>query len=94
MLSEIEIVSEEEKNQVLIEFNQTTTAYPKDQTLHELFAEQAVKTPDTIAVVGTEDENAITYRQLNTKSNQLSALLKQKGVRADSIVGIMADRSL
>ncbi|MCU0288965.1 MAG: amino acid adenylation domain-containing protein, partial [Acidobacteria bacterium] len=51
-IAEFEIISEEEKNQVLIEFNNTCAEYPMGKTLHGLFAEQAAQTPDYIALHG------------------------------------------
>jgi len=106
-LSEIEILSEEEKRQLLVDFNNTTSAYPRDKTIPQLFEEQAVKTPDRIAVrvpnadigvhsleTAQKERCAITYRQLNKKSNLLAHQLKEKGVGPNSIVGIMTQPSL
>ena len=50
-LSQLEIISSEEKNRILYEFNNTAAEYPADKTIHQLFEEQAAKTPDHIAVV-------------------------------------------
>ncbi len=92
MLSKVEMLSEEEKHQVLIDFNNTEADYPKEKTINQLFEEQVLKTPDNIAV---EYENTkLTYKELNTKANELAVILQNKGVEADSIVGIMIDRSL
>jgi amino acid adenylation domain-containing protein len=101
---EIDILSEEEKQQLLVDFNKTDAEYPHDMTIHQLFAEQAEQTPDYIALVGhTEgtrglaplsDPISITYNQLNRKSNQLASLLKEKGVKSDTIVGILLERSI
>ncbi len=92
MLSKIEMLSEEEKHQVLIDFNNTKVDYPKDKTLYQLFEEQAAKTPDNIAAI--YEEESITYRELDTKSNQLARILREKGVKADSIVAMSLYRSL
>ncbi|WP_275667432.1 non-ribosomal peptide synthetase [Bacillus swezeyi] len=90
-LSEIDLVSEEERNTLLYTFNDTKTDYPKDKTIHQLFEEQAVKTPDHTAVVfGSQN---MTYRELNEKSNQAARLLREKGVGAGSIAAILLDRS-
>jgi len=99
-LSEIEIISDEEKRRILTEFNDTFTAYPKDKTIHRLFEEQVERNPDTIAVeaqnAGRSERCALTYRELNDKSKRLADLLKAKGVKheSNSIVGIMEERSL
>ncbi|NIM18093.1 MAG: AMP-binding protein, partial [Candidatus Aminicenantes bacterium] len=100
-LWEIEIIPEEEKKQVLFDFNDTYKEYPAYKTLHELFAEQVQRTPDSAAVVGhgcmnawLHEEILITYRELNKRSKRLAHLLKEKGVLADSIVGIKVERSV
>ncbi len=56
LISDIEILGEEEKHKILYEFNDTYAEYPRDKTVHELFEEQVERTPDNIAVV-FEDEN-------------------------------------
>jgi len=94
----IEILSEEEKNQLLVDFNDTDKEYPADKTIHQLFEEQAEKTADNIAVVGMGrgawGMASLTFRELNRKSNQLAYRLMEKGVGPDTIVGIMVERSI
>ncbi|MEK5097378.1 amino acid adenylation domain-containing protein [Bacillus sp. FSL W8-0848] len=90
-ISEIELVSEEEKHMLLDQFNDTKTDYPKDKTLHQLFEEQAEKMPDHRAVVfGSRN---MTYKELNEKANQAAGLLREKGVGAGSVAAIIAERS-
>ncbi|GKX65197.1 non-ribosomal peptide synthase/polyketide synthase [Inconstantimicrobium mannanitabidum] len=91
-LREIDLLSEAERNQILYEFNDTKVDYPKDKTIHELFEAQVERTPDNIAVVF--EDKKLTYRELNERSNSLARVLRDKGVKADSIVGIMVERSL
>jgi amino acid adenylation domain-containing protein len=91
-ISEIELLDEEERHKLLYEFNDTYAEYPKNKTIHELFEEQADKTPDNIAVV--YEDSQLTYRELNERANQLARVLREKGVVPDSIVGIMVERSL
>jgi tyrocidine synthetase III len=91
-LSDIDILTEEEKNKLLYEFNDTYAEYPRDKTIHELFEEQVRKSPDKIAVV--YEDMQLTYQELNVKANQIAHLLRHKGVAPDSIVGIMVERSL
>ena len=91
-LNEIEMISEEEKNKLLYEFNNTYKAYPRHKTIHELFEEQVEKTPDNIALVF--EEKKLSYRELNEKSNSLARTLREKGVKQDSIVGIMVEPCL
>ncbi|MBZ9636378.1 non-ribosomal peptide synthase/polyketide synthase [Clostridium sp. FP1] len=91
-LSEIEMISGEEKHILLYEFNDTYADYPRDKTIHELFEEQVEKTPDNVAVVF--EDKKLTYRELNEKANRLARTLRKKGVKPDSIVGIMVERSI
>ncbi|MCK4258964.1 MAG: amino acid adenylation domain-containing protein [Halanaerobiales bacterium] len=90
-LSEIEMLTEEEKEKILYEFNNTTADYLKDKTIHELFEEQALKTPCETAVVFNEFQ--LTYQELNEKANQLAKKLRQMGVGPDQIVGILTESS-
>ncbi|MCP4157708.1 MAG: amino acid adenylation domain-containing protein, partial [bacterium] len=148
-LAQINMLSETEEKQLLYEFNDTEAGYPEDKTIHQLFEEQAQRTPDVISTVGSrqyavgkekikdnkeikeikdDKESAIrektssirhpassiqsiqstqsfpsflstlstqlTYRELTQKSNQLAALLQQKGVNTDTIVAIMVEPSI
>jgi fengycin family lipopeptide synthetase D len=102
-LNQLELLSQEEKKQILVDFNDTKAEYPTGKTIHELFTEQAELTPHHTALVGVEGTRglaplqtqiSITYRELNKKSNQLAYLLQAKGVKPDTIVGIMVERSL
>ncbi|TGV15649.1 non-ribosomal peptide synthetase, partial [Mesorhizobium sp. M00.F.Ca.ET.186.01.1.1] len=91
-LREISLLSEEERRIVTVDFNNTFAAYPRDLTIQELFEQQAAKTPEHAAVV--MDGQMLTYRELNEKANQLARVLRQNGVGKESIVGLLADRSL
>ena len=91
LLGEISIISEEERNKILNEFNNTDAEYPKDKLVYQLFEENASKSPDSIAMLF--DGGSMTYGELNKRSNQVARLLREKGVKADSIVGIMTERS-
>jgi amino acid adenylation domain-containing protein len=99
-LSNIDLMTEEEKRQVLVEFNDTEAEYPKDKSIHRLFEEQVERTPDNIALHGCMiawmhgEVGAITYKELNEKSNRLAGLLIEKGIQSDTIVGIMMERSV
>ncbi|WP_143328987.1 condensation domain-containing protein, partial [Clostridium puniceum] len=90
-LSELDMISVEEKNKLLNEFNKNKEI-SSEKTIQELFEEQAEKTPDNIAVV--LDCQKLTYRELNEKSNSLGRALREKGVREEKIVGIIMDRSI
>ncbi len=92
LLKEIEIVTDDEKNYILNEFNNTKTEYPKNKTISQLFEEQAEKTPNNIAIVF--ENKKMTYKELNEKANQLANYLISKGVKPGDIIGIFLDKSL
>ncbi|WP_413198525.1 amino acid adenylation domain-containing protein [Nostoc piscinale] len=91
-LGELSLLTELERHQLLVEWNNTQVQYPQKQCLHELFQAQVEKTPDAVAVV-FEDEQ-LTYRELNTKANQLANYLQTFGVKPEVLVGIYVERSL
>ena len=91
-LSELPLLTEPERHQLLVEWNATRTDYPRDKCIHELFEQQVEQTPDAVALV-FEDQQ-MTYRELNRKANQLARYLMKLGVKQDSLVGICMERSL
>lgn len=91
-LEDVNLLSASEQHQLLCEFNRTTTVYPDDKPFHALFEQQAARWPDCPAVA--LGDRQLTYRQLNNRANRLAALLQDKGVRANQLVGIMAMRSI
>ena len=91
-VKEVNILTEQEKRQILYEFNDTKADYPKDKTIHQLFEEQVKRTPERIALVFNDKQ--LTYRELNENANRLAIVLRNKGVKPNSIVGIMVERSL
>jgi amino acid adenylation domain-containing protein/thioester reductase-like protein/non-ribosomal peptide synthase protein (TIGR01720 family) len=91
-IAEIEIITLEEKNQILYEFNDTKSDYPTDKTIIEMFEERIEKTPGNIALKYLDD--TLTYREFNEKSNSLARTLREKGVKPENLVGIMMERSI
>ncbi len=91
-LQELPMLTSKESYQILRKWNDTKVEYPQQQCIHELFEAQVEKTPDAIAVV-FEDEQ-LTYRELNTRANQLAHYLQQLGVQPEVLVGICVERSL
>lgn len=91
-ISDIEILSEAEKNQILYEFNATKREYPKDKTIQEIFEEKVKQNPDQIALVFGEQQ--LTYLELNKKANHIARVLIAKGIKRDDIITIMAERSI
>ncbi|MGO9110863.1 MAG: amino acid adenylation domain-containing protein [Thermoguttaceae bacterium] len=91
-VSELPLLTETERHQLLVEWNDTWTDYPRDRCIHELFEEQVELTPEAVAMVFQDQE--LTYRQLNSRANQLAHYLRQLGVRQETRVGICVDRSV
>ena len=81
-----------ERKRILIEWNHTASDYPKRRCMHELFEAQAKKTPNAVAVERAGAK--LTYRQLNSRANQLARYLVRLGVGAEKLVGVCVDRSL
>jgi amino acid adenylation domain-containing protein/thioester reductase-like protein len=90
-ISEIEMLTSYEKNMILHVFNDTSVNFQREKTIHQLFEEQAEKTPDAIAIVF--EGNKYTYKQLNEASNKLALYLREKYIAPNKIVGIMVNRS-
>ncbi|WP_347272348.1 amino acid adenylation domain-containing protein, partial [Leptolyngbya sp. FACHB-36] len=90
-LAELPILTHAERQQLLVEWNQTQTEYDRTACFHHLFQAQAQATPDAIAVVC--DDSALTYRDLDRQANQLANYLHQLGVRPDHLVGLCVERS-
>jgi amino acid adenylation domain-containing protein len=86
------MLSQAEKNQLLLEWNDTAADYPKTATIHQLFEAQVLKTPNSVALVFEGAE--LTYAALNAKANQLAHHLRGLGVGPDVLVAICAQRSL
>jgi amino acid adenylation domain-containing protein len=91
-LSQHSVLSAAEYRQLVYEWNDTATAYPREKCLHELFVEQVERTPDAIAAI--YDDQRLTYAELNRRANQLAHYLIKRGVGSDVVVGIAVERSL
>jgi amino acid adenylation domain-containing protein/thioester reductase-like protein len=86
------ILTLQEFHQVTVEWNETSTSYPKNQSIVSLFEEVANQYPDRIAV--RFQNQTMTYKELNKKSNQLAHHLKKIGVKKQEFVGIYLDQSI
>ncbi|APO47826.1 hypothetical protein BS614_29930 [Paenibacillus xylanexedens] len=91
-VGELELVTEAEKGELLGRFNDTTTEFPRGQTLIQLFEEQAERIPDAGAISMNEQE--LTYRELNERVNRLARTLRSHGISKGCLVVIMAERSI
>ncbi|MGZ6503233.1 MAG: non-ribosomal peptide synthetase, partial [Tumebacillaceae bacterium] len=91
-LSELQLLTEEERHQIVFDWNDTTVEYPQDVCLHQLFEQQVERTPDAVAVVFEEQE--LTYRELNEQANRLAHYLQKQQVGPEVLVGVCMERSL
>lgn len=91
-LKDIQMLTTEERDQLLTEFNDTSADYPAEKTIHQLFFEQVVKRPDRWAV--SFNQQHLTYRQLAQKISGLAQLLRKRGVKSETVVAIIMPRSL
>ncbi|MED1724561.1 amino acid adenylation domain-containing protein [Brevibacillus parabrevis] len=89
---ELDLITESEKKRLLYDWNKTGTRYPKEKPIHQLFMEQAAKTPERIATIF--EGKTLTYRQMDELSNRLARTLHQKGIGQHSLVGLLANHSL
>ena len=90
-LSELPLLTEQERRSILFDWNDTRTDFPAGKLLHQLFEEQAAAKPDGVAVVF--EEGQLTYAELNRRANRLAHRLLSLGVGPEAVVGICAERS-
>lgn len=91
-IDNLDIISENEKLMQIVKFNSTTSDYPSEKTIYQLFQEQVLITPDKAAV--SFEGRILSYDELNKKSNQLARLLRNKGVLPDNIIGLAVAHSI
>ncbi|WP_415835650.1 amino acid adenylation domain-containing protein, partial [Corallococcus soli] len=91
-LSDVSLLTEAERQQVLVKWNDTRAPLPADTCIHHLFEAQAQRTPDAPAL-GFEGA-WLSYRELDARSNQLAHHLRTLGVGPEVRVGLCAERSL
>jgi amino acid adenylation domain-containing protein/non-ribosomal peptide synthase protein (TIGR01720 family) len=91
-LSELPLLTETERQHLLVDWNGSVIGYPQDRRIHELFEAQVAQTPDEIAVIRGDDQ--LTYRELNRRANQLAHHLQSLGVGPEGLVAICIERSI
>ena len=91
-ITDLDILTKEEKQKILIDFNNTQVTYEKGKCIHHLFTEQVKQNPNEIAVIHEGEQ--MSYQQLHDKSIVLALYLQSKGVKPDSLVGVCMDRSI
>ena len=91
-IANLPLITAVERQQLLLEWNDTAADYPQDKCLHQLFDEQVERVPDAVAVVC--EGKQLTYQELNQRANQLAHYLQKLEVEPEVLVGICLERSL
>jgi surfactin family lipopeptide synthetase A len=91
-VAKLPLISHAERQQLLVDWNDTHAGYPEDKCIHQIFEKQVERTPNAIAV--QFEDTKLTYRELNDRSNQLANYLQTLGVKPEVLVGICVERSL
>jgi amino acid adenylation domain-containing protein len=91
-IGEMPLLSSQERQEILVDWNRTERPYMRDKCLHELFVEQVTRTPEAIAV--SYAGGTLTYSELDRRSNQLARYISRLGVAPDDPVGLSAERSI
>ncbi|HTP31885.1 MAG TPA: amino acid adenylation domain-containing protein [Candidatus Acidoferrales bacterium] len=90
--SKLPLLSEAERSALVSEWNATQSEFPADRCIHQLFEEQATRTPDAKAVVFRDE--VLTYSELNARAERLAGYLRKQGVRPGVLVGLCVERSM
>ncbi|MFC1849298.1 amino acid adenylation domain-containing protein [candidate division CSSED10-310 bacterium] len=91
-LMDLPLLSDRERHQIEIQWNDTDREYPGQKCIHHLFESLVSQKPDCIALENGEEH--LTYGELNHRANHLAYLLQQKGVEPEKVVGIFLERSV
>jgi amino acid adenylation domain-containing protein len=89
---ELPLLTETEREQILVDWNNTATEHDRERCAHQLFEAQAERTPDAPAVVF--GDRRLTYAELNQRANQLARYLQERGVGPETRAGILLERSV
>ncbi|HEX5444986.1 MAG TPA: amino acid adenylation domain-containing protein, partial [Pirellulales bacterium] len=91
-IAHLPLLTAEQSWQLMIGWNETACAYPRERCAPELFAEQAARRPDAIALLF--GDQSLTYGELNRRANQLAHYLRSLGVGPETRVGLALERSI
>ncbi len=92
MANGLPLLTEAQRHQLLVEWNDTAVGFPRDKCIQQLFEEQVEADPDSVAVVF--GDRHLSYDELNARSNRLGRHLRGLGVEPDTLVAICVERSL
>lgn len=88
------LLSVQEKEQILVTFNDTASEYQGDKTVAQLFQDQAAENRSSEAIIEVDSGHSVSYGELNTRANQLARLLRDKGLRTDGVAAVKAEHSI
>ncbi len=88
------LLTPNERADLLALGNDTDRAYPRDRAIHELFAEQAARTPNAVAVTSEDGEEQITCGELDGRANRLAHALRKSGAGPGGVVAVCVSRSV
>jgi amino acid adenylation domain-containing protein len=91
-ISRLPILTDAERERLLVEFNNTAADYDFNHCVHRLFEAEAARTPDALAVIF--EDQTLTYGELNQKADRVARRLRAAGVRTESLVGVSLERSV
>ncbi len=90
-IGQYNLMSIDQRKQLIVDFNATELDYPINETLHEQFSRQAAETPSKVAV--EFGSRSLTYEQVEKRSNQLARFLRSEGVDTGDLVGVCVERN-
>ena len=91
-ISQLPLLTEAERHQLLVQWNDTAVEYPRDRCIHQLFEAQVERSPGATALV--YEDQQLTYGELNARANRLAHHLRSLGVGPGVLVGVCLERSL
>ncbi|MGH7722417.1 MAG: non-ribosomal peptide synthetase [Candidatus Dormibacteria bacterium] len=91
-ISELSLLTQQERHRVLVEWNSTSLDHPRDACVHDLVAAQVARTPDAVAVVFGDER--LTFSELDERAGRLAERLRRSGVGPGDLVAICVERSL
>ncbi|MCA1615654.1 MAG: amino acid adenylation domain-containing protein, partial [Acidobacteria bacterium] len=91
-VSDLPLLTDAERHQILTEWSRQPVEYPHTPLVHQLFEGQAARTPEATAVVFGVD--SLSYEELNQRADRVARRLRAEGVGPESLVGLLAERSI
>ena len=90
-LSELSVLTDVERQQILVDWNDTHMDFPQGRCFHQQFEKQAERSPEATALVFQNE--SLTYAELNRRANQVARYLQTQGVKPEVVVGLCVARS-